>query len=145
MKKSLTIAFTAALVAISILEVLLISSCQDKGSGISEDQTTVTLKQVIQQVVALQPGPQVAYIIEGRVRQIDDRKLSIERNDKVTVTADIIEGLRIETLNEIAEGSPIVTKPMLFREIIIGDSVKLWVQIFADGSFEQTRLLVNIP
>jgi len=34
-------------------------------------------------------------------------------------------------------------RPIIFQDIIIRDTVQLWVQIMPDGSFKQTRLVTN--
>ena len=144
MKRSLTIVLATIFISFSIFGVFLSLSCESSNEPeVSEEQTTVTLEEVIQEVFKNNPSPQATYVIDGSVKQIDNRTLFIKRVDKVTVIADIDEETRVETLDELAEGN--ITKPMAFRDIIIGDSIKLWVQIMSDGSFKQTRLLVNTP
>ena len=144
MKRSLTIILATVLISISVFGICLSLSCESNNEPeVSEEQTTVTLEEVIQEVFENNPSPQATYVIDGSVKQIDDRTLFIKRIDKVIVIADIDEETRVETLDELAEGN--ITKPMAFRDIVIGDSVKLWVQIMSDGSFKQTRLLVNTP
>jgi len=142
MKKPLTIILTTIFIVISVFGVCLSLSCEsDNEPEVSEEQTTVTLEEVIQEVFENNPNPQATYVIDGLVKQIDNRTLFIKRLDKVIVIAEINEEIRVETLDEFAEGN--VTKPMVFRDIVIGDTVKLWVQIMSDGSFKQIRLLVN--
>jgi hypothetical protein len=142
MKRLLKIILATALIGILVFGICLSLSCESSNEPeVSEEQITVTLEEVIQEVFENNPSPQATYVIDGSVKQIDNRKLFIKRVDKVTVIADIDEDLRVETLDELAEGN--ITKPMAFRDIVIGDSVKLWVQIMSDGSFKQTRLLVN--
>ena len=142
MKKPLTIILTTIFIVISVFGVCLSLSCEsDNEPEVSEEQTTVTLEEVIQEVFENDPSPQATYVIDGSVKQIDNRTLFIKRLDKVIVIAEINEEIRVETLDEFAEGN--VTKPMVFRDIVIGDTVKLWVQIMSDGSFKQIRLLVN--
>jgi len=144
MKKPLTIILAVLFIGISVFGICLSLSCESSnGPEVSEEQTTVTLEEVIQEVFKNNPSPQATYVIDGSVKQIDNRTLFIKRVDKVTVIADIDEETRVETLDELAEGN--ITKPMAFRDIVIRDSVKLWVQIMSDGSFKQTRLLVNTP
>jgi len=142
MKKPLTIILTTIFIVISVFGVCLSLSCEsDNEPEVSEEQTTVTLEEVIQEVFENNPNPQATYAIDGSVKQIDNRTLFIKRLDKVIVIAEINEEIRVETLDEFAEGN--VTKPMVFRDIVIGDTVKLWVQIMSDGSFKQIRLLVT--
>jgi hypothetical protein len=144
MKKPLTIILAVLFIGISVFGICLSLSCENNNEpGVNEEQITVTLDEVIQEAIENKPGPQATYVIDGKVKQIDNRTLFIKRVDNVTVIADIDEDLRVETLDELAEGN--ITKPMAFRDIVIGDAVKLWVQIMSDGSFEQTRLLVNTP
>ena len=144
MKKPLTIILAVLFISFSTFGVCLSLSCEsDNEPEVGEEQTTVTLEEVIQEVFENDPSPQATYVIDGSVKQIDNRTLFIKRLDKVIVIAEINEEIRVETLDEFAEGN--VTKPMVFRDIVIGDTVKLWVQIMSDGSFKQIRLLVNTP
>ena len=144
MKRLFTIILATIFIGISAFGIFLSLSCESSNEPeVSEEQITVTLEEVIQEVFENNPSPQATYVIDGSVKQLDNRTLFIKRVDKVTVIADIDEETRVETLDELAEGN--ITKPMAFRDIVIGDSVKLWVQIMSDGSFKQTRLLVNTP
>jgi len=144
MKKALTIILATVFIGLSVSGACLSLSCGSSNeSEASDGQAAVTLEEVIQEVFENNPNPQATYIVDGSVKKIENRTLIIKRADKVTVIADIDEETRIETLDELQEGN--IMKPMAFRDIIIGDAVKLWVNIMSDGSFEQTRLLVNTP
>jgi len=143
MKKLLTIFVAAMIICVFIIGISFNLSCKSSNGSIDEvEQTAITLVEVIHEVFEANPRPQTSYIISGFVKKIDNRSLLIERVDNPMVIADIDLGIRIETLNEFAQG--LVYKPMLFEEILVGDIVKLWVQIMSDGSFSQTRLLVNV-
>jgi len=144
MKRWLTIVSAIVFIGTSVFGLCLSLSCGSSNEPEANDgQLTFTLEEVIQEVFQSNPGPQASYIINGVVEQIENRKLFIKRADKMTVIADIDEGISAETVDETQEGN--ILKPMSFQDIIIGDFVKIWVQIMSDGSFEQTRLLINTP
>ncbi len=144
MIKILKIFWILVYTSISLLGVSFILSCEsNKIDGLNEAPATLTLDEVIHEVFTTNPYPQATYIVEGFVKKIDNRILLIERTDKIVVIANIKEQTRIEYLDPFEEGHLASYKLMPFKDIVVGDTVELWVQIMADGSHEQTRLLIT--
>jgi len=144
MIKTVKIVMVMLYTSVSLLGVGFILSCESNNiDGLNEAPATLTLHEVIQEVFTNNPNPQATYILEGFVKQIDNRILLIERADKIVVIADIKEQTRIEYLDPFEEGHLASYKLLPFKDIVVGDTVELWIQIMADGSYEQTRLLVT--
>jgi len=142
-KRVFTIILITMIICILIFGGFSNLSCKSSnGSAYENGQTTIALEEVIRNVFRTNPKPQFSYIISGFVKRIDSETLYIERINSPMVIANIDQGIRIETQNEYAERPDY--KAILFKEILIGDAVELWVQIMSDGSFRQTRLLVNV-
>ena len=143
MIKTLKIVVAMLCTSLSLLVVCFILSCESNNiEEVNETSVTLTLDEVIQEVFTNNPKPQATYIVEGFVKQINNRILLIERTDKILVIADIKEETRVEYIDPFEEGHLADYKLMAFRDLVVGDDIELWIQIMSEGSYKQTRLVV---